>query len=280
MFGRKITFSILIVLFSGTIITWSVVFSLIPGDVLEIVFFDVGQGDSIFIETPNKKQVLIDGGPDKSVLEKLNQEMPFYDRKIDLIILTHPDADHLTGLISVLEYYQVNHILTSGFEKETVTYQRWRELIGEKNIPLTIARTGQKVLLDDNIVLDILWPEQFLGKGANNNSIVAKLTYNQSEILLTGDIEKDIEKQLIDSNLDSDILKIPHHGSKTSTSYNFLQAVNPEIAIILVGEDNRYKHPNQEVLDRLKDTTIYRTDKNGDIEVLTNGFLFKIGTEN
>jgi len=277
----KITFSVLVVLFGGTVVVWSVVFSLTPDNILEVVFFDVGQGDSIFIETPSKRQVLIDGGPDKSVLEKLNSEMPFYDRRIDLIILTHPDADHLTGLIEVLEYYQVGHILTSGFEKNTATYRKWRQLIEEKNIPLTLAQAGQKISLEENIVLEILWPDQSLIKtisSANNASIVGRLVYSQSEILLTGDIEKKIEGQLIGYEIESDVLKIPHHGSKTSTSYNFLQAVSPEIVVISVGEDNRYKHPSQEVLDRLENTTIYRTDEKGDVKVLTDGISFNIIT--
>ncbi len=286
MFGKKITFSILIVLFGGTVITWSVIFSLTPDNVLEVVFFDIGQGDSIFIETPSKRQVLIDGGPDKSVLEKLNEQMPFYDRKIDLIILTHPDADHITGLIEVLGYYQIGHILTSGFQKDTVVYNKWKKLIEEKGIPLSLAQSGQKIFLEENIVLEILWPDQNSIKtisSANNASVVGRLVYGQSEILLTGDIEKKIESQLVrhsvSNSLESDILKVPHHGSKTSASYNFLQAVSPEIAVISVGEGNRYKHPSQDVLDRLENTTIYRTDKNGDIEVLTDGFLIEIGTE-
>ncbi|MFH1671664.1 MAG: ComEC/Rec2 family competence protein [Candidatus Portnoybacteria bacterium] len=278
----KITFSVLVVLFGGTVITWSIVFSLTSNGILEVIFFDVGQGDAIFVETPSKKQVLIDGGPDKSVLEKLNQEMPFYDRNIDLVILTHPDADHLTGLIEVLEYYQVGHILASGFENDTATYKLWQELIEEKDIDLTLAQTGQKIFLEDNIVLEILWPDQSKMETiseSNNASVVGRLVYRQSEILLTGDIERKIENILLSQDLESDILKVAHHGSKTSTSYNFFQAVNPQIAIISVGEDNRYKHPNEEVLKQLENISVYRTDENGDIKVFTDGNLFNIITE-
>ncbi|MBU4030679.1 MBL fold metallo-hydrolase [Patescibacteria group bacterium] len=280
---RKFAYSFLGILLVGTIFVWSAVFSLTADDILEVHFFDVGQGDSIFIETPFQKQVLIDGGPDKTVLEKLNQTMPFYDRKIDLLILTHPDADHITGLVDVLEYYQVGHILTSGFETDTAVYKKWRELIDEKNIPLTIAQAGQKIILSEGIVLEILWPEQPLvdAKSVNNASVVSRLIYRQTEFLLTGDIEKKIENILIErnTNLESDILKVPHHGSKTSSSYNFIKAVNPKISVISVGENNRYKHPNQEVLDILKNAFISRTDKNGDITILTNGELFEVKTE-
>lgn len=279
---KKFAYVFLTVLSVGSIFVWSAIFAQTT-NFLEVHFFDVGQGDSIFIETPDKKQVLIDGGPDKTVLEKLNQIMPFYDRKIDLLILTHPDADHITGLINILDYYQVGHILTSGFEKDTAVYRKWRELINEKSISMTIAQAGQKVILGKGIVLEILWPEQpLIGiKNANNASVVSKLIYGQAEFLLTGDIEKKIEGILLERNwnLESDILKIPHHGSKTSSSYNFIQAVSPKMAIISVGENNRYKHPHQDILERFKNTTILRTDKNGDILILTNGNLFNIKTE-
>jgi len=277
---RKIKYFVLIIFLGSTVWIWSVVFEQVDNNILEVTFFDVGQGDSIFIETPNHKQVLIDGGPDKSVLEKLGQTMPFYDRTIDLIILTHPDADHLTGLIGVLKYYDVEHILTSGLEKDTVIYQEWRELIEQKEIPLVLAQAGQNIILQEDIILEILWPDQksiaSYSKTANNVSVVGRLVYGDKEILLTGDIESKVENILAKQDIQSDILKLAHHGSKTSTSYNFFKAVNPEIGIISVGENNRYKHPSQDILDRIKDILIYRTDKNRDIKILTNGVLFDI----
>ncbi len=280
---RKIAHTALAVLFVGTVFIWSAVFSRVAGDILEVHFFNIGQGDSIFIETPDNKQILIDGGPDKTVLEKLNQTMPFYDRKIDLLILTHPDADHITGLVDVLDYYQIGHILTSGFETDTAVYRKWRELINEKSIPLTIAQAGQKVILGKGIVLEILWPEQpLIGiKNANNASVVGKLIYGQAEFLLTGDIEKNIEGILLERNwnLESDILKVPHHGSKTSSSYNFIKAVNPKIAVILVGENNRYKHPHKDILERFNQMAVFRTDTNGDIAIFTDGNAFEVKTE-
>ncbi|NQV00589.1 MAG: MBL fold metallo-hydrolase [Parcubacteria group bacterium] len=280
---RKVNYFILIILLIGTVWIWSAVLKQAPDNILEVHFFDIGQGDSIFIETPQGKQVLIDGGPDKTVLEKLGKTMPFYDRTIDLVILTHPDADHITGLVEVLKYYQVEYILFSGLEKDTAVYQKWEDIIKEKNISLTIAQTGQKVILEKGIIMNILWPEQSLAesftKKANNSSVVGQLIYEQIEFLLTGDIEKEIEQRLVNQNLESDILKVPHHGSKTSTSYNFFKAVNPQIAVISVGLDNYYKHPHEDILERLKNVLVYRTDKNGDIEILTDGNLLQIKTE-
>jgi len=154
---RKIKYFVLIIFLGTTIWTWSVIFEQISDGILEITFFDIGQGDSIFIETSDGKQVLIDGGPDNSILEKLNQTMSFYDRTIDLVILTHPDADHITGLVKVLNYYQIEHILTSGLEKDTAIYMKWKELIEEKNISLSLAQQGQRIILQNNVILEVLW---------------------------------------------------------------------------------------------------------------------------
>ena len=284
MFFRKkqVNYFILIVLFLIALWLWLALFNQSKLDFLEVHFFDVGQGDSIFIETPSGQQVLIDGGPDATILEKLSQNMPFYDRSIDLVILTHPDADHLTGLVKVLEYYQIDHILTPGLKKETATYQRWQEIIREKDISLTKAQAGQKINFGNGLIMEILWPEQssleLLANKANNVSVVGQLIYGQSKFLLTGDIEKEIEQRLIkqEESLASDILKVPHHGSKTSSGKSFIEKVNPQISVISVGADNRYGHPHPNVLERLKETAIYRTDQNGDIEILTDGFSFRI----
>jgi len=282
---KKLTYPTLGILLIATIFIWLAVFSQVPDNILEVTFFDVGQGDAIFIETSVGQQVLIDGGPDKTILEKLSQTMPFYDRTIDLVILTHPDADHITGLVEALKYYQIGHILTSGFKKDTAVYQKWRDLIEERNIPLTIAQAGQKIIFSEEIVLKILWPEQSLikslSKNINNVSVVGQLVYGQTEFLLTGDIEKEVEQRLLNQgwNLESDILKVAHHGSKTSSSYNFINAVNPQIAVISVGDNNRYKHPDSVVLEQLKEFLLYRTDKNGDIKISTDGILFGVKTE-
>jgi competence protein ComEC len=287
MFQAKgFTYLILIILFIAAVLVWSAVFWQIPDNFLEVYFFDVGQGDSIFIETPAGRQVLIDGGPDKTVLAELNQVMPLYDRTIDLVVLTHPDADHITGLVEVLEYYQVDSILSSGFQKETAVYQRWRQIISQKDIRLILAQAGQKIIFPAGPTLEILWPEQSLIKSlaqkANNISVVGRLVYDQMEFLLTGDIEKDIEQCLVSrwpvDRLRSDALKVPHHGSKTSSSQEFLEAVNPQVAVISAGQDNRYGHPHPEVLERLKYFSVYRTDRDGRIKISTDGIWFEIAT--
>lgn len=233
---------------------------------LEVTFFDVGQGDAAFIETPQNQQILIDGGPDDKVLEKLGKEMPFWDRTLDLVVLTHPDFDHLAGLIEVLKRYQVENILWTGIVCDTGLCQEWQKLIKEEGANVYIAKAGLRI--SD---LEVLFPfESLEGKKASNNndtSIVLRLASNKKSFLFAGDISQSIEKKL--TNVDSDVLKIGHHGSKYSSSKEFIKAVSPEVAVISVGKDNKYGHPHQETLDTLNEygISILRTDINSDIKI-------------
>lgn len=282
--GKEL-FKILIVVLAMVILAWGWFF--VEGresKFLEIDFFDIGQGDAIFIETPEHKQILVDGGPDLTILEKLGREMPFWDRSIDLIVLSHPEADHLTGLIEVAKRYKINGILTNGIIRETAQYNEWQKIIQEQNIPIYIAQANGVINFDNDIKLFVLYPSENLSgqkiKNSNNTSIVAQLVYKDFELLLTGDIEKKIEKELVNNppagGLASDILKIAHHGSKTSTTEEFVKAVNPILAVIQAGKDNPYGHPTQVVLDILKNITTLVTGKDGDIEILSDGAKFQI----
>lgn len=265
-------------------LVWSTIFSKEQSSDLTVNFLDVGQGDAIFIETPNHNQALIDGGSGSAVLAQLGKVMPYYDKEIDLLVLTHPDADHLGGLIEVLKRYEVGKILTTGVKTDTNGFQAWQDLIKNKNIPVQIAEFGQVVNLSSDVNLYILSPfENLEGKNVkdlNNTSIVSRLVYGELEILLTGDAEKKLEGELMAKkvNLKSDILKVGHHGSKSSTGENFLEEIKPKKAVIQVGENNRYKHPSKEILDGLdlKGVKIYRTDENGDIEVKSDGKSYEI----
>ncbi len=265
------------------ILSWLVVFDLSNPSLLKVIFFDVGQGDAIFVETPQRHQILIDGGPSEDLfLEKLSKEIPFYDRSIDLIILTHPERDHLRGLIGVLKAYKVDYVLITGVEKESKDYQFFERLIEKEKTKVIFAKRGERILAG-KVSLIVLFPFESLKgkifKNTNNTSIVSLLKFNKISFLFTGDIYKKIEKELIrEVNLKADILKVAHHGSKTSSSGEFLKAVSPKIAVISVGKENIYGHPHQEVLERLKkfNINIFRTDKSGDIKFLTDGFLIKI----
>lgn len=281
---NKITSFILGVLFLTAVLIWLAIFqtapfaSIISGlsnqEKLKIIFFDVGQGAAIFIEAPNKNQILIDGGPGSQILNKLGNEMPFFDRSIDLVILTHPDNDHLNGLIDVLRNYEVWQIIDPCLKDSSFVYQEWLRLIEEKKISRICAQVGQKIKLAENIELNVLYPLESLEgqsfKNTNISSIVMKLIYGKSKIFLTGDAEESVEYQLVRNGTDlkSQILQVAHHGSKTSTSQEFISSVSPEIAIIQVGKNNQYKHPHQEVLDRLTGIKIYRSDLDSDIKFL------------
>ncbi|HIC94008.1 MAG TPA: MBL fold metallo-hydrolase, partial [Anaerolineae bacterium] len=262
----------------AVLLVWMALGSL-PDGRLHVAFLDVGQGDAIFIQTPRGRQILIDGGPNPATLTAaLGRRMPFWDRTIDLVILTHPDDDHLTGLIPVLERYRVGQILESGYEHSTSTYQRWLELIEEKKTPAHLARSGMRLGLEEGLELAILHPGPELLKGteadSNNNSVVSRLSMGRVSFLFPGDIEEVVETMLLASGreLSSTVLKVPHHGSDTSSSAPFLEAVNPQLAVISVGADNRFGCPSPEVVERLEGRAILkRTDEDGTIEVVTDG---------
>lgn len=243
-----------------------------PGST-KVTFFDVGQGDAIFISTSSHQHILIDGGPDSTILRKLGETLPFYDRTIDLIILTHPHADHLFGLIDVLKTYRVKQVMLTGIEFDSELYQQLYREINTSKVPVAYAHAGQIILFnsshDEGLV--VLYPFDDLRaqqeKNLNNSSIVLKYIGDQ-EILFTGDAEKKLEKELMNSpfQLTSDILKAGHHGSKTSSNQEFIEMVSPREVIISVGE-NTFHHPSLETIKRFarQGIQISRTDIIGDI---------------
>lgn len=265
----------------AAILVWVAVASL-PDGKLHVVFFDVGEGDAIFIETPRGQQIIIDGGPSPTALSSaLGRRMPFWDRSIDLVILTHADEDHIAGLIPVLERYRVGQVLDSGYEHNHPMYDRWLELIEERKIPAHLARAGMRIETGDGVELAVLHPGtefmNYTDADANNNSVVTRLVMGQVSFLLSGDIEEAAEEMLVESGqeLTSTVLKVPHHGSSTSSSAAFLSAVNPELVVISVGAENKFGHPAPQVLERLEESVgegrILCTDEHGTIEVVTDG---------
>ena len=285
--ARNFVLSVLVVLASLNILAWIAVFDLAKPQFFEVNFFDIGQGDAIFIVSPKRQQILIDGGPDSKILEKLGKEMPFYDRSIDLVILTHPERDHLAGLIEVLKKYKVENILWTGIKRDSAEFKEWENLIKDEKAKIFIAKTGQKIHCstwnDGHCYFEILFPfENLEGKefeNSNDTSIVARLVFGKNHFLFTGDISKIAERELvIRANIDSDVLKVAHHGSKTSSSEEFLKAVSPKIAVISVGKGNSYGHPHQEVLEIFQKfgIKVLRTDLDGDIKIISDGVKYKI----
>lgn len=258
---------------------WYMVYYVESRHDLVIHFFDVGQGDGIFFELPNHRQVVIDGGPGRNILSKLGSAMWFWDRTIDLVVLTHPHADHVDGLIDVLKRYDIGMVIESGAMYPTPDYDEWNALVSKKKIPVVYARKGQYIVFSDTATLRILSPEkEIMGKRFTNihdSMVVSKLLYGSTTVLFTGDAERPVEYELMASGipLSADILKAGHHGSKTSTTEGFLDFVHPRFAVISAGRKNRYGHPHADVVDRIKAAGIdlFRTDIHGDVEFMSDG---------
>ncbi|MBI2100361.1 MAG: MBL fold metallo-hydrolase [Candidatus Vogelbacteria bacterium] len=267
------------VLFLLNFFIWYVAVAENRRGLLKIAVLDIGQGDAIFIEAPNGNQVLIDGGPGEKILNRLTEQMPFYDRSIDLLILTHPHVDHLDGLLAVLKRYQIGAVIESEVEYPLAAYVEWRRLLKEQGVKVILARAGETVRLDNHINLEILAPiENFISASPTNvhdSMVVSRLTYASTTALLTGDMEMGLERELMASgvNLKSDLLKVGHHGSKTSTTEAFLRAVAPQFAVISVGAHNRYGHPAQATIDTLTaaGVKIFRTDEAGTLIFASDG---------
>ena len=278
-YPREIVVSVLIL---SNIFVWVAVYQRQPSDKLSVYFLDVGQGDAIFIDSPQHSRVLVDGGANRKVLSELGKILPFADKRIDVMVATHPDKDHIGGLPEVVSRYDVGLFLEPGVESENNIDDELEKRVGEKNIPKLLAKRGMVINFGDGVKLEILFPTQDVSNWETNRaSIVAKLVYGNKSFLLTGDSPIAIENVLINLDpkiLDSDVFKAGHHGSRTSTSLAYAQTVSPEYVVISAGKDNTYGHPHQEVLDILNkvDAQIVSTIDSGTIKFETNGKTLKI----
>lgn len=271
-----------------------------PDDKLHLIACDVGQGDALMI-TYRFSQVLIDGGANNQVLSCLAKNLPFWDRKIEVVVNTHPEKDHLLGLIEVVKRYEVDRLLINSFYHDSAVFEKFHQEVLKKKIPILSPKKGEKIKID-SLTLEVLWPEEKLGDeriwlaerldsqilGAatftgkvNETSIVLKLSFGEFNALLPGDIGEGTEKKLTEKEKESlkgiEVLKVAHHGSKYSSSDDFLQAVKPALAIISVGK-NSWGHPTEEVMERLRyqDIKMLRTDKDGEIKIITDGEKWEI----
>lgn len=237
-----------------------------------IVFLDVGQGDSVLIKTKAGEYVLIDGGPTRATLNSLSEYLPFYERVIDTVILTHPHNDHVGGLINVLWTYEVRQVILTGVAGGDPSYFELLNVIEKKNIPVTLVAGGVD-FRNGGAIFDVIYPFSSITgaefSNMNNASIVMKVFVGDLVVFTGGDIEREVEELLSDSGLDlgADIFKANHHGSKTSNTAEFIEKVNPEFAVISCGENNKFGHPNEEVLNvfREKGVGVYRTDMDGSV---------------
>lgn len=260
----------------------------LPGDDLKIHFLDIGQGDSVLIQTPSYHEILIDSGPGNAVLTELAEVLPFFEKTIDLVVLTHPHADHLMGLLPVIQRYQVKNVLLTGVSYPNEAYTEFLHEIRSREIPLYFARADEDFLVGNTVFFDVLYPfSPLLGQtfdNVNNSSMVMRMEYRDFHALLPGDAEKEVEKALLDQEapLSANLLKAGHHGSKTSSTEAFLKAVSPQYMVIQSGEGNQFGHPHRETLigAAKKGIVIFRNDLLGRItfNIGTNGDM-KTSTE-
>lgn len=255
---QKITISCTVLALTIAAISSFILYKEQTRSYLTVSFLKIGQGDSIFIEAPNGNQILIDGGPTNSVIQELSAVMPFYDRSIDMVFATHPDNDHIGGLPDVFQRYQIGRLVRTEVAASSSTYTEFNRQILERKIPVTYARRGQSFVLDqkEEIYLDILFPDRDVQLlETNTASIVAMLRHKKVSVLLTGDAPKGVEKFLAEVDVDhiaTNILKLGHHGSHTSSDEIFLKATKPDLAVVSAGKDNRYGHPHKDIIERLE----------------------------
>jgi competence protein ComEC len=246
-------------------------------ELLKVSFLDVGQGDAIFVETFDGVQLLIDGGPNKTVLRELSEQMSVWDRDIDIVLVTHTDKDHVGGLIEVLDRYKIDHLIfTENKNDSTVADTLMKSILSEKANNV-FARAGQIIELGASTSLKILSPKNDpTDWESNSSSIVAQLRFGDIEFMLTGDAPISIEEFLAKKYgdvLESEVLKLGHHGSRTSTADLFLDTVLPKYALVSASNDNSYGHPHKEVIDKLneRNVEVISTAESGTIQFVTDG---------
>lgn len=290
---------------TGFILLFSFIWTL-PDGKLHIVFCNVGQGDGAYVRFPDGRDMVVDGGPDSHILDCLGKHMPFWDRTIDMVVMTHPQKDHMQGLIDIFERYQVHYFVRSDVDNDTEGYRRLQEVVSRKKIPVRFEAAGQQVRVDAT-TLSFLWPSgeqiakgdrkrlnlatqgstftnsQVLGATVgdlNDYCLVFHLRYGTFDALFTGDADMHVEGHYVGSSLADDlveVLKVPHHGSRTGMTEGFVQWVHPMLAVISVGK-NHYGHPSREALTMLANirARVLRTDEAGDIEVISDGIHWQV----
>lgn len=245
---------------------------------LRVTFFDVGQGDAVLIEAPNGNQLLYDAGPPSGALvRELSSVLPFWDRSIDVAVLSHPDMDHIGGFPEVFKRYDIGVVLTSGAHSENGVYDKTEQSILDEHAGHIIARKGMSVELGGGVVADVLYPDlDTTNMETNSASIVLRVRYGTTAFLLSGDLPQKQEDNIVrkfGDGLHAQVLKLGHHGSRTSTSQYWLSAIHPDFAIISAGKENRYGHPHIEVLELLDKLhiPIFKTYEEGNIVFSSDG---------
>lgn len=255
--------------------------------VLTFEVLDIGQGDALYIESPTGVQVVVDGGPNKNLMRVLGSVVPWYDRQIDLLVVTNPDTDHYEGFIPLLDKYKVDAVLEPGTTNKYPAYKFLEDKLLEKQIPKFLARTGQKIDLGGGAYLEVLFPDRDVsGLSSNDGSIVMKLVYGDTSVMLQGDstakIEEYLRSAVSSTTLRADILKAGHHGSRTSSMIGYVKEVSPKWTVISSGKNNDYGHPHKETIETMDELKIptYDTCNNGNLVFISDGKTFTFKNKN
>ena len=269
-----------------SIILWTVILGEDRHGLLTFAVLNIGQGDSLFIESPTGAQVLVDGGPNNNLMKEISTVLPWYDRHIDMLVVTNPDKDHYEGFIPLMKKYSVDVVLEPGTKSPTDTYATLEKEISDKKIPRVYARRGQRIDLGGGAYLQILFPDRDVsGLSSNDGSIVMRLVYGDTSVALQGDSTAKIERYLVGldgDNLKANILKAGHHGSRTSTTEEYVLAVSPQWAVMSSGANNSYGHPHFETLDTLAKLNVPALDtcNNGRLIFQSDGKNFVLKNKN
>ena len=275
--SARITGVVILTLLAVVGVIWYAVFSEDRAGILRVSFLDVGQGDAVLVTAPSGIQVLIDGGPDAGVLRRIAAVMPWYDRSLDVVIASHPDADHITGLLDVVQRYQVGMFLTSSVHGSTEMWKKLQKEVQSKHIPAITAQRGQILSLGGGAYMEILSPDRAVPHvDTNVGCVVARLVYGTTSFLLPCDAPRSVEEYLVTldgSNLGSTVLKAGHHGSKTSASLLFVGYTNPQYVVFSRGCANKYGFPSPETVSLFKKFNIQAVDtcEQGTITFVSDG---------
>jgi competence protein ComEC len=278
---RKNSLALLGIFVGIAVVSMVYAFGFFHPNELRVTFLDVGQGDAILITAPNGRELLIDSGPDQSVLDQLGTTKSFFDRTIDIVMATHSDKDHIGGFPYLFDQFTIPMVIESEISSPTLIDKSVTEKVLTEQSDRLIARLGERIILDPKhgVVIDILFPDQnTTGWETNEASVVTKVSYGNTSFLLTGDSPNEVENHLVKTygpQLRSNVLKLGHHGSKTSSSQDFLETVHPEIAIVSAGLGNKYGHPNPEVIERVESVNaqIIETSTAGNITCRSDGHM-------
>lgn len=272
-----------VIIYAGLVFAlfiWFVVYQNANASVLDgqakLSFLDVGQADCAILNLPDSVQVVVDAGRDLSVVSKLAAKMPTFDKKIEYVVLSHPDSDHVGGFEAITQSYEIGTLIRSDAQSDSKTWQKVIDEIKNKKIQDNVVKSGDEIILDSNSKLNILWPDQNTQMSSNNGSIVFNLAIGESRAVFAGDAEVEAQNEVLRSNpalnIKAQIIKMSHHGSINGLNEDFLKIVKPEFAVVSVGK-NSYGHPSQSVLSTLTNMNIqyFRTDQIGNVDFVSNG---------